>query len=176
MPTNRPPRFQPGISQDDLIAGYEKIGSRAPFTQSDIEKAYQPYGLKIDKKRKKASDSELHKIAAMAVVKWHKGQKAAAKKAASNPAPSTQSAPARTASSAARPSTPAPITTARQLFDDDYVARAMRTIGLAGISASSVPAEHRRSYADLVAYLNQVKAQRALAVRSSAGGGIKLIR
>jgi hypothetical protein len=162
------------MSQSDLASQYEEVGKTKPFTRADLEKAYQPYGLKVGG-RKNASDSDLYTTAARAVASFHRKQKAAAKKPqAPKPAP----APARPAASAARPPALAPSSqrAGRQLFDDAYVSRAMRTIGLAGVSPTSVPPEHRRSYADLVAYLNRVKAQRALAFQAGGGRGPTLIR
>ena len=180
----------PGQGQADLAAGYQKIGSRAPFTKSDVQKAYEPYGLKLDSGRKKATDKQLHTTAAKAVVDWFKKSKvakAAAQKpsptqAPPNRAPSGSSAPASTGTSAPRAA--APSSSTRNFYNDDYVARAMRTIGLAGVAPSSIPEEFRRSYASLVTYLNKVKAQRALAqprtigpkTTSRSGGGLKLYR
>jgi hypothetical protein len=64
----RPPRFSPGLSQAELAAGYKRIGSRAPFTKKHLEKALKPYGLKLDKRRKKWGDRALSSYAARAVV------------------------------------------------------------------------------------------------------------
>lgn len=189
--TPRAPRFTPGMSQADLAAGYEKVGNRSPITKTDLQKAFEPYGLNLDPARKGASDKQLYHTAAKSVVDLFKKSKAqaAAQKPSPTQAPSHTAAPASTGASAPRAAGPAS-SSGFKLYDDDYVARAMRTVGLSGVSPSSVPAEFRRSYASLVAYLSQVKAQRNLALSApknvgsvpktsttrGGGGGVKLIR
>lgn len=79
----RAPRFSPGLSQEDLVRGYKRIGSRRPFTTKDIKKALRPYGLKPSKARKGASDARLAAMAGRAVVRKFKtdeAKKRAAKK------------------------------------------------------------------------------------------------
>ena len=70
--TPRRPRFSPGLSQDDLMRGYKKIGSRRPFLKKDIVKALKPYGMKVGKRSAKATDSQLAKSAGRAVVRKYK--------------------------------------------------------------------------------------------------------
>jgi hypothetical protein len=187
VPADRSSRFAPPVTQDELVRGYQKAGGRAPFTKQDVQKAYEPYGLKIGG-RKSASDTQLYHTAAKAVVDLYRKQQAEKKRqqaaAQKPPAPPAQ-APA--SARIAAPATRSPSSGGRRYFDDAYVSRAMRTVGLYGVAPSAIPNEYRRSYASLVAYLSQIKAQRALATSKNigsvpkttstfGGGGIKLIR
>lgn len=93
----RVPRFTPGISQADLIRGYQRLGSMAPFTKEDLQGAYQPYskfGIAFGKVNGK-TDSALYKMAGDAVVRWFKAEEAkkAAAKAAGKAAPAAAPKP-----------------------------------------------------------------------------------
>lgn len=72
MATTRQPRFAPGLSQEELVRGYKKIGSRKPFTRKDLAKALKPYRLKLTKPRRTTSDRRLMNTAAKAVVAKYK--------------------------------------------------------------------------------------------------------
>ncbi len=73
MAEQRPARFAPGLSQDDLKAGYERVSNRTPFKKTDVQRAYEPYKLTLGG-RKEATDAQLYKQASGAVVDWWKRQ------------------------------------------------------------------------------------------------------